>query len=199
VLETTFERILAFDAEHCDDDDQPRRFLLYCQAMRGLLLMYLQNSETIYKNILEWNGFDGFRAYLAERPDLVALRKELEALKDQNLAENRHHDVFSALQKTIMGDVAAAEAFFADKQMTDLPPAVEKKISKAVEHANRNDPNASLTVPLLFWSLSDEHYKRVIQSAIPWPVRVLLCNTLFWRKGKEIAEFCPHYRNNWAI
>ena len=79
-----------------------------------------------------------------------------------------------------------------------MPPKVEKKISKDVEAANRSDRNASLVVPLLFWSLSDENYEVMIRNSIMYPVRVLLMN-IFWGKSKDIVDFVPHYRSNWNV
>ena len=80
-----------------------------------------------------------------------------------------------------------------------LSDCARQAIAKDVEKANRSDPNASLTVPLLFWTLSDKNYDMMIRKSVPWPVRCLLCSYLFWAKAKHIIEFVPNYRNNWAL
>ena len=146
----------------------------------------------------EWGGFDGLDDLIARQPDKGMLRDMLDSFKIDEMGGNGHLLFFQPLADLILPSIRRTEEFFASKTLSDMPPKVEKKISKDVEAANRSDRNASLVVPLLFWSLSDENYEVMIRNSIMYPVRVLLMN-IFWGKSKDIVDFVPHYRSNWNV
>jgi hypothetical protein len=180
------------------DEEFRQRFTTYCQAVKSFLLLHLQNQATIFGHLRECFGLDQF---LAERPsddELRALLARVDELEDAETTVS-HIDVFRPIADELLPEVARIEAFFEGVDLTSMPKAVEKAITRDVEKANRSDPNASLTVPLLFWTLSDKNYDLMIRKSVPWPVRCLLCSYLFWAKAKHIVEFVPHYRSNWAL
>ena len=200
VVTYTFEQVLAFDSANEEDPERLRKFFVYCQALRGLLQLYSVNEMNIFRHLTQWGGFDGLNeAVTLQLPNAEKLGEKLEIIKDAaNLGENRHRIYFQEVADLIIPSIERVKHFFAEKTMSHIPESLEKEISKEIEAANRSDRNAPLTVPLIFWSLSDENYEIMIRNTILWPLRVLLMN-LFWSKGKDIVDFVPHYRNNWNI
>jgi hypothetical protein len=185
------------ESEPFDQAEYHRKFLVYCQAYRGLLQLAQKNEEGIFSALDEWGGFKGMAEFVksVSYDPTTKILNEIEA----NLTMDNYKGLFSSLSDLVIPHVKTTEEFFREKKMTDIPKKLEQTLSKMVETNNRNDKNAPLTVPLLFWSLEADSYELMIKKSISWPLRMFLTSVLFWSRGKDIIPFVPNYRNSWNI